>query len=126
VCRQNISFQGLIKYTIKLGMCEYSKIRVESNSWYSTRVLRVILRMSSRVFSVARLSWPVGSKICRHEARVPILVRKYMSIPATQVRSERQFSAGSNTVTWRHQNLLPEHVEQLLFLHENLKVSNLT
>ncbi|KAL3195414.1 hypothetical protein MRX96_015876 [Rhipicephalus microplus] len=37
-------------------------------------------------------------------------------------RSERLFSTAGNVVTSRRELLLPDHVEQLVFLHENLRV----
>lgn len=37
-------------------------------------------------------------------------------------RSERLFSTAGNVVTSRQELLLPDHVEQLVFLHENLRV----
>lgn len=48
------------------------------------------------------------------------LARLYLSVPATQVSSERLFSATGNVVTARREHLLPEHVEQLVFLHSSM------
>lgn len=45
---------------------------------------------------------------------------RYLPIPATEVPSERMFSTAGNTVTSRRENLKPAHVEQLVFLHDNL------
>lgn len=56
------------------------------------------------------------------KSRYPVLSRialMYLSIPATQVSSERLFSASGNVVTCRRQLLLPEHVEQLVFIQSN-------
>ncbi|KAH9383796.1 hypothetical protein HPB48_025566 [Haemaphysalis longicornis] len=56
------------------------------------------------------------------KSRYPVLSRIaliYLSIPATQVSSERLFSASGNVVTCRRQLLLPERVEQLVFIHSN-------
>lgn len=52
--------------------------------------------------------------------RYPLLCQlasEYLPIPATQASSERLFSAAGNIVTARRECLLPEHAEQLLFLH---------
>ncbi|KAH6923522.1 hypothetical protein HPB50_002144 [Hyalomma asiaticum] len=43
----------------------------------------------------------------------------YISVPAIQVSSERLFSTKRNLVTARRDNLLFEHVEQLVFVHSN-------
>lgn len=51
---------------------------------------------------------------------VSTLAMKYLGIPATQVPSEKLFSTAGNIVTARREKLSPEHVQQLLFLHENL------
>lgn len=48
------------------------------------------------------------------------LARLYLSVPATQVSSERLFSATGNVVTARREHLLPEHIEQLVFLHSSM------
>lgn len=45
---------------------------------------------------------------------------RYLPIPATEVPSERIFSTAGNTVTSRRESLKPSHVEQLVFLHDNL------
>lgn len=48
------------------------------------------------------------------------VAQRYLSIPATQTRSERLFSTAGGVVSNRRELLLTEHVEQLVFLHENL------
>lgn len=48
------------------------------------------------------------------------LAQKYLAIPATSVPSERAFSTGGSVVTAHRERLLSEHVEQLIFLHDNL------
>lgn len=50
---------------------------------------------------------------------VATVAQRYLSIPATQASSERVFSTAGNIVTTRREHLLPEHVEQLVFLHDN-------
>lgn len=49
------------------------------------------------------------------------IARLYLSVPATQVSSERLFSTTGNVVTARREHLLPEHVEQLVFVHSNMR-----
>ncbi|KAH8026488.1 hypothetical protein HPB51_020980 [Rhipicephalus microplus] len=60
-----------------------------------------------------------GSRLYPALAKV---AQKQLSIPATQSRSERLFSIARNVVSSRRELLLPDHVEQLVFLHENLRV----
>lgn len=50
---------------------------------------------------------------------VATVAQRYLSIPATQASSERVFSTAANIVTTRREHLLPEHVEQLVLLHDN-------
>lgn len=47
------------------------------------------------------------------------VARRYLSVPATQTTSERLFSTAGGIVTCRREHLLPQHVEELVFLHEN-------
>nr|XP_018913333.1 PREDICTED: zinc finger BED domain-containing protein 1-like [Bemisia tabaci] len=56
-------------------------------------------------------------------SKYPLLrpvAKKYLGIPASQCACERQNSTGTNVVTARRRRLTPLHVEQLVFLHENL------
>jgi len=48
------------------------------------------------------------------------LAKKYLCIPATSVKSERVFSNGGYTVNNFRSRLLPEHVNILVFLANNL------
>ena len=62
----------------------------------------------------------------KRESQYPLmvkLVRKYFSIPATSVRSEEIFSTAGNVLTGKRNRLLPENVNRLVFLHENLGVT---
>ena len=48
------------------------------------------------------------------------LARKYLAIPATSVPSERAFSCAGHIVNKKRSCLLPENVQMLVFLAENL------
>lgn len=48
------------------------------------------------------------------------LCLKYLAIPATSVTSECAFSVAGEVVSAKRQRLLPDHAEQLIFLHHNL------
>lgn len=58
------------------------------------------------------------------EARFPSLsklAKKYLCIPATSTPSERVFSSAGNVVSAKRNCLLTEHVDKLVFLHQNSK-----
>ncbi len=48
------------------------------------------------------------------------VARIYLSIPATSVSSERLFSAAGVMMGTRRCSLKPQHVEQIVALHQNL------
>ena len=48
------------------------------------------------------------------------LARKYLCVVATSVPSEQLFSTAGNIVFVKRTALLPENVEKLIFLHDNL------
>lgn len=47
------------------------------------------------------------------------LARHYLGIAATETESERMFSVGGNTCTDKRANLSPEHLSQILYIHDN-------
>lgn len=59
-----------------------------------------------------------------HQYEYPLLshlAKRYLCIPGTSVSSERVFSTAGDIITAQRSALLPEHVDQLLFLNKNLK-----
>ena len=62
--------------------------------------------------------WNVRKRILPNLAR---LAQKYLGIVATSVPSEWLFSTAGNIVSAKRAALLPENVEKLVFLHENLQ-----
>ncbi|KAL2079766.1 hypothetical protein ACEWY4_025510 [Coilia grayii] len=60
-----------------------------------------------------------------HEGEYPLLSRqakRYLCVPGTSVPAERIFSTAGDILTAKRNCLLPEHVDQLLFLHKNYKM----
>ncbi|KAG0412535.1 hypothetical protein HPB47_010333 [Ixodes persulcatus] len=57
--------------------------------------------------------------LARTEDPLVSVARRYLSIPATQTTSESLFSSAGAIVNCRRELLLPDHVQQLVFLHEN-------
>ncbi|KAI4810851.1 hypothetical protein KUCAC02_013779 [Chaenocephalus aceratus] len=59
-----------------------------------------------------------------HQYEYPLLshlAKRYLCIPGTSVSSERVFSTAGDIVTAQRSALLPEHVDQIIFLNKNLK-----
>ena len=57
------------------------------------------------------------------ESQYPLmsqLVRKYLSLPTTGARSEEVFFMARNVLTAKENRLLPENVDRLVFLHDNM------
>lgn len=59
-----------------------------------------------------------------HECEYPLLsnlAKRYLCIPRTSVSSERVCSMATDIITAQRSALTPEHLDQILFLHKNLK-----
>ncbi|KAI4791864.1 hypothetical protein KUCAC02_033757 [Chaenocephalus aceratus] len=59
-----------------------------------------------------------------HQYEYPLLshlAKRYLCIPGTSVSSERVFSTAGDIVTAQRSALLPDHVDQIIFLNKNLK-----
>lgn len=50
------------------------------------------------------------------------IAMKYLIIPATSTPSERSFSSSGYTITDGRNRLTPSHAEQIVTLHQNIKV----
>lgn len=53
--------------------------------------------------------------------RLASIARRYLSMPATSVSSERAFSVAGNTVTKLRANISSEVVDEIIFLNKNMK-----
>ena len=62
--------------------------------------------------------WLSNEKYLPH---LSLVARKYLCIPATSVPSERAFSTAGCVVNKKRSCLLPENVNKLVFLAENLQ-----
>ena len=49
------------------------------------------------------------------------LARAVLSIPATSAPSERVFSTAGRTISVERARMLPEHADDLVFLHDNYR-----
>ncbi|KAF0039287.1 hypothetical protein F2P81_007522 [Scophthalmus maximus] len=61
-----------------------------------------------------------------NEGEYPLLARlakQYVCVPGTSIASERVFSTAGDIVTAQRSCLTPNHVDELLFLHKNLTIS---
>jgi hypothetical protein len=47
------------------------------------------------------------------------LARHYLGIAATETESERMFSVSGNTWTDKRANLSPEHLREIVYIHDN-------
>jgi len=64
---------------------------------------------------------------CKHEGVYPLLslqAKRYLCVPGTSVPAERIFSTERDIITAQRSCLLPEHVDQLLFLQKKITFSN--
>ncbi|XP_056334422.1 E3 SUMO-protein ligase ZBED1-like [Danio aesculapii] len=61
-----------------------------------------------------------------HQCQYPLLsqlAKRYLCIPGTSVSSERGFFTAVDIITAQRSALLPEHVDQIIFLNKNLKTT---
>lgn len=60
-----------------------------------------------------------------HSSALPglsVVARQVLAIPAASAASERSFSAAGNTITSRRTSLDPDNVDNILFVHSNLRM----
>jgi hypothetical protein len=65
------------------------------------------------------------SVVWDHFSHLSVLAKKvYLAIPATETTSERVFSVAGLTASRTRASLSPEHVNTLVFMHENFELLN--
>ena len=93
----------------------YSNIRAKSNN--DTIFKHVLKELLEKRTSLPLQWWATHSYVYPN---LSIMARKYLCITATSVPSEQLFSTAGNVVSAKRNALLPENVEKLVFLHDNL------
>ena len=81
-----------------------------------------IIRLSGRIPSNSLLWWKENALSYPNLVKVAI---KYLGTPPSSVYSERLFSSAGIVFEERHNKLLPEKGEHLLFTQKNLGILNL-
>ena len=61
-----------------------------------------------------------GGKVITQYPVLAKLAKLYLCVPGSSVSAECGFSTAGDVVTAQRSNLTSEHVDQLLFLHNNL------
>ena len=102
----------------KLLDCLRGDIRVEQPDTHTSREHELEGYLTEVVATDDPLQWWKFN--CNKFPNIAALAAKYLlCIPATEIPSERSFSAAGNTVTKRRASLDPVRVDELLFIHKN-------
>lgn len=62
------------------------------------------------------------SNVCKYPL-ISLIARRYMSVQATSVASERVFSVAGDILTAKRSQLAAENVNKLVFLKQNFKLA---
>ena len=91
----------------------------------SNRGVEKEIKIYSREVSIPLTSCPLEwwRKNCSLYPLLSPLAKAYLSIPATSVPSECVFSAAGDIVNAQRSQLLPENVDMLIFLKNNMSIS---
>uniref|UniRef100_A0A914NVB0 BED-type domain-containing protein n=1 Tax=Meloidogyne incognita TaxID=6306 RepID=A0A914NVB0_MELIC len=90
----------------------HQKAEVEVNEYLHSKRLQITDDPFKYWSGENSIKWPLLTK----------LSHRYFSAPATSSESERLFSTAGLVVSNLRTRLLPDNVEKLLFLHNNLKI----
>nr|CAD2170837.1 unnamed protein product [Meloidogyne enterolobii] len=97
---------------VKAELNAHQKAEVEVNEYLHSKRLQITDDPFKYWSGENSIKWPLLTK----------LSHRYFSAPATSSESERLFSTAGLVVSNLRTRLLPDNVEKLLFLHNNLKI----
>lgn len=119
LCNGNCSFiDGSLDIEPEIQNTESEEIKWEKHL-SENKSLSKELKRYFKECAVSRkrnlFTWWQESKI--YFAQLTPLSQHYLWIPATQLVSERLINSAGNAISLRRENLVEEHVEELVFLH---------
>ena len=84
--------------------------------------------LNSKLESTGCLAWwqkfEASSSNCKVKVALCKLAKQYLTPPPTSTNCERLFSVAGQIMDEKRANLLPDNLEKILFLRENILVTN--